>query len=204
MAVQHNTMVSGSPDKLLLDKYLELVRDTDMITLREISKINSNMINTLVNPHSKTPNADQIDELFTYIPNIFTSDSGNSRLLRSNTQDPNIVSETADFLEQLRLELDSLELDKSRNPYKVHTQWLLESNIQKTHRDLKNADDLGKFPNICKLRDRINTHEECKGSLNACIIICYQSVSSRFRPHSDDEPYINQDASICTLPSMRR
>ena len=199
MVIQHNSMVSGSPDKDKIAKFLELVRDADILTLREIAVINTNMINTLVNPHKKVPDADEMGNLFKLIPNLFASDPlDNTRTTRSSSQQ--MSTQDSDFLKQVQLELDSLGLDNHLgNPEKVRTQWLLESNIQKTDKDLKHAEEMSKYPAICQLKNRINALSECKGGLNSCIVNCYQPEASRFRQHADDEPYINQDVSICTF-----
>ena len=52
---------------------------------------------------------------------------------------------------------------------------------------------------ICKVRDMINNSPFCIGSMNGCIVNCFNHDSVRQRPHSDNEHYIDQTHSISTF-----
>ena len=96
--------------------------------------------------------------------------------------------EDKSFLNDLRFELDSLDLyqPSSRKP---KTLWL--SQIDNT---------LTKYPQISKLLDLVNKHGDIKsGDLDCCIIICYSNDRKSLRLHSDNEPFISQSHPIATF-----
>ncbi len=187
---------SGQPDNDILAQFNVLVDNADIITLREIVKVTSNLINSKVYPRAKVPSKEELDDMFKICPNIFDTvgtGNGSSHNTRSTTQ--SVESD----LTHLQTELDSLGLCNSQNSNKVRTKWLIPAGTSTTHRDLQNAEDISHYPEICKLRDCINKLPDCQGTLDGCIVNCYQSTSSRLRPHSDDEPYIDQNCSIATF-----
>ena len=186
---------SGTLNETLVAQVLSLIESTNLRTLREVMKVTTNLINKATNPQSATPTTEQLDSLFKYIPSIVQSEP--ARITRANSA-VNSDSLNEDFVTALQHELDSLSLNQSHS-YQVKTKWLLSPEISNSHRDLKNSEDISKFPNICKLRDTINKLPDCKGLLNGCIVNCFSPQSSRFRPHADDEPYIDQSTSICTF-----
>ena len=187
--------VSGS-DSDIVKSFLSLVGKTNVATLREINLITSDLINSRLNPPTQDPPEQELDNLFNYVPNFVP------------TVDPDIsVSSTIQprnerlpiNLNELKAELESLNLNSVPHTKQVKTQWLLKPGFNGKHNDLKNAKDITNFPIVHKLMDLVNESEHCKGSVNGCIINCYQSGSVRQRPHSDDECYINQDVSIATF-----
>ena len=162
-------------------------------TLRKIVNVTSDHINTQTYPQSVTPSDEQLDSLFKYIPTVVSPERvyrTRSAALTDNVDNELVV--------QLREELDSMDL-YNQNSNKVRTQWLVDSDVTHTHTDLRNSQDMNNFPAIVRLRDRLNQLPECKGKLSGCIVNCYSVGSARLRPHSDNEPYINQESSICTF-----
>ena len=96
--------------------------------------------------------------------------------------------EDKSFLNDLRFELDSLDLYRpsSRKP---KTLWLS-----------KNDNTLTKYPQISKLLDLVNKHGDIKsGDLDCCNIICYSNDRKSLRLHSDSEPSISQTHPIATF-----
>ena len=96
--------------------------------------------------------------------------------------------EDRSFLNNLRFELDSLDLYRpsSRKPKSL---WL--SQIDNT---------MSKYPQISKLLDLVNKHGDIKtGDLDCCNIICYSNDRKSLRLHSDNEPFISQSHPIATF-----
>ena len=92
------------------------------------------------------------------------------------------------FLEQLRLELDSMDLYRttSRKPL---SQWLS-----------CNDNTMSKYPYISKLLDLVNKHSNMKsGDLDCCHVTCYSNDRKTLRLHSDNEPTISQSHPIATF-----
>ena len=194
-------ILSSCVDKTLIGSYLELVKSANVNTLREISRLNSNLINDMLFPVAPTvpKTDDQFNALFTYIPSILNG--GQSLDVSTHLKDGSGHDEL-NFRLELQNELDSLHLGRMVNSEetgrtKVSTKWLV--NTPNSHPDLKSALDINDYPYICKLRDAINAHEDCTGDMNGCIVNCYGENSYRIRPHSDDEPYVNQQSSISTF-----
>ena len=92
------------------------------------------------------------------------------------------------FLEQLRLELDSMDLYRptSRKPQSL---WLSCNN-----------NTMSKYPYISKLLDLVNKHSNMKsGDLDCCHVTCYSNDRKTLRLHSDNEPTISQSDPIATF-----
>ena len=190
-------------DSALLSIFSDIIKDTNCDTLKEIIKVSTDMINTLLNPIKKVP--DNLDVLFKYIPDIVGAQPSleiSTYLARENSDLDTVLSDQQAFHESLMKEIKTLKLDtKYSDSGRVATQWLLDENLTPSphHRDLRNPKCISDFPCISVLKNIINQHDECIGEMNSCIVNCYQPSSARFRPHSDDEPYIDSDASICTF-----
>ena len=191
-------MSTGSSQNNIIEQCKQLINEATPSTLREIIMLVNNKL--LSNHHNPQKTGIQtLDELFKYIPDIFTNKSldvstglPSDPLSHTNIEDPD------SFMKDLKTELDSLGLDKRKaGPRKVTTQWIVSE--KNSSRDLKSALPMDKFPHITKLCNLINDHDECQGVMNGCIVNCFISDSSRQRPHADDEVYIDQNSSICTF-----
>ena len=196
MAQCDQTKVSGlsNNDSTLFNQISSLLQQiTDLKTLRKIVSVTSDIINVNTFPQSAAPSNERLDSLFQYIPSPLTPQRPyNTRSVAQNS------SSDDEFLSQLRLELDSMNLFCPESS-KVKTKWLLENNVSHSHSDLRAAEEISKFPYISQLKERLNALPSCKGTLSGCIVNCYATGSARLRPHSDDEPYIDQSTSICTF-----
>ena len=143
---------SGLPSKDILTQFKALARSADLSTLREIAKVTSDLINSHVNPRAKTPSNEELDTMFKYVPNLFEAERvGATHTRSSQNQTSN------EILGKIQDDINSLGLSGSEgvNSKKVRTKWLINPNVSRTHKDLKNADDINKFPGICYLRDYI-------------------------------------------------
>ena len=195
------TRASGQLDEAVVNQFRSLITSTNIRTLRELLTITSNALNNQLNPRTATPNPDseEFNKLFTYVTPASFFNSGftdTNRTLRSSSNQNGTGS---DLLDRLRLELDSLGLDQTNSTSKVRTKWLLNPGTDTTHAHLKNAGNIDSFPAICQLRDKITNLSQCQGTMTGCIVNCYRDNGARTRPHADDESYIDQSSSICTL-----
>ena len=189
-------------DSALIDIFSDIIKDANCDTLKEIIKVSTDMINKALNPISKAP--DDLDSLFKYIPNILNGQNSleiSTYLAQEHSDVPAELSNEQAFKQSLMKELDSFKLDTLfPDPNRVATQWLLDEHLTTApHRDLREHKKMSSYPCITALKNIINQHEECIGELNSCIVNCYRPSSSRFRPHSDDELYIDPESSICTF-----
>ena len=55
------------------------------------------------------------------------------------------------------------------------------------------------FPHLKELQQIINSHDQCIGDLNACLVTYYPSGHVESRPHADNSSYICGDSSICNF-----
>ena len=93
------------------------------------------------------------------------------------------------FLNELRLELDSLDLCRP-NSSKIESLWLNPSELCYN----------STYPNILKLLGMVNNHGSMKvRDLNCCNIICYSNDKKTLRLHSDNESDISQTHPIATF-----
>ena len=58
---------------------------------------------------------------------------------------------------------------------------------------------MNNYPCVNKLCDIINNSGLCKGTMNGCVLNYYPADSMRSKPHTDNENYVNQKSSICTV-----
>ena len=92
------------------------------------------------------------------------------------------------FLEQLRLEIDNMDLYRTTSR-KSLSQWLS-----------CNDNTMSKYPYISKLLDLVNKHSNMKsGDLDSCHVTCYSNDRKTLRLHSDNEPTISQSHPIATF-----
>ena len=97
------------------------------------------------------------------------------------------------FLEDLRVELDSMDLFRP-NSKKIKSFWLNPSDAS------DGIDSISKYPNIGKLLNLVNAQvSDVKDGLNCCKVICYSNDKKSLRLHSDIEPNISQTYSIATF-----
>ena len=104
------------------------------------------------------------------------------------------------FLEDLRVELDSMDLFRP-NSKKIKSFWLNPSDAS------DGIDSISKYPNIGKLLNLVNAQvSDVKDGLNCCKVICYSNDKKSLRLHSDIEPNISLTHPIATfsLGALRR
>ena len=190
---------SAGCDEEIINQYHQLISSANTSTLRKIITINSKLLSQLQLPSANRPVNNELDKLFSYIPNVFTSPSleVSSHNLVDKSTDVIDVDED-DFVDKLRIELDSMGLEsKFKNHKKVATQWILQ---EPKCKKLPDAHLMSKYGHISHLCEIINGRDECVGTMNGCIVNCYRtSTTSRLYPHSDDEQYIDQSSSICSF-----
>ena len=183
-------------EKDLISDFKTLFSDASPPVLRTIVKLATTQINKSINPKSETPDMNSLNNLFKYVPNIYTNNSLEISTTDFNNNEQKLSEDK--FFEDLKTELDSLGVDKkASNPTKVTTQWVL--NNPHDHPDLKSTKDMSDMKCVSMLMDKVNNHDECVGQMTGCIINCFRSSSARHFPHSDNEPYIDQNSSVCTI-----
>ena len=97
------------------------------------------------------------------------------------------------FLENLRFELDSMDLIRPQSR-KIESLWLYLSDVCD---DIKS---ISKYPNINKLLDMVNAQiSDANSALDCCNIICYSNDKKSLRLHSDNESNICQTHPIATF-----
>lgn len=143
-----------------------------------------------------------LDENFKYLPNFIRTPL-NSHEISASEQSLNCNQNPDAFMANIRQELESLGLEEG-NKAIVKTKWLVsdnntQSNLKSFSSVTKNSDKIQKYPNISKLMELVNEHDDVIGELNGCIVNCFRGESSRHYAHADDEEYIDQSASIATV-----
>ena len=198
-----------------LENIKALLTDAPESVLKDIIKFSTNLLLSKDKSSPPVPSEEELDKLFTYVPNalnrfslevstslpsvpdilVTNNDVADSPVPIGPTNSEYAIEEN-DFFNEVRKEVLSLGLHKRSAKQKPATQWVLVKPHK--HRHLRNAMKLDKFKYLSRLHDITNGHEECKGTMKGAIINVFSKESSRTRPHSDDEPYINQESSICT------
>ena len=98
------------------------------------------------------------------------------------------------FLEDLRLELDSMDLHRPHSN-KIKSLWLNPAEVCG-----EDINSISKYPNVTKLLNIVNDQvSDGKGALNCCNIICYSNDKKSLRLHSDNESSIFQTHPIATF-----
>ena len=110
------------------------------------------------------------------------------------------------LLENVQAECDQLDL--STKATNTATQWMSCSSKPYIYNDtnpVHKAKPMKDFPYLSKLLGLVNNSTEVTGPLDSCLVIKYNSDKASLRPHADDEPFIDQQKSICsfTLGSER-
>ena len=72
---------------------------------------------------------------------------------------------------------------------KVRTKWLINQGTDTKHTHHKHSGNIYSFTNLCQYQ----------GTMTGCIVNCYRDNGARTQPQADDESYIDQSSSICTL-----
>ena len=190
--------MSAGSDIIIIEKVKQLIDGAPLSTLRHIVQFTSNLIVDIERTNARkvtiTPN--QLDDLFVYVPNFLK----NSDTLDISTDLPSAPSEALTVTEaELIEELKSLGLEEiataSGATAKVQTQWILKN----PEFNNLTAKPLGEFKAITKLCDLINEFEGTEGTMNGCLVNLYPTGYAQLSPHADDESYVNQESSICTL-----
>ena len=117
----------------------------------------------------------------------------------------NFVVHVEDFCENEKLikrvweECESLPLTEERN--KAPSSWLCSQDTPYIFTD-KNpvhaAKDITEFPAISEMLSLVNSSSEVTGPLDSCLVIKYNTKTSRTSIHKDNEPLIDQNKSICS------
>ena len=215
-------MIQSSGSEEIITQYYKLIDGVSLDIIREINIINSKLLSVLP-PLPRVEERD-IDKDFLFVPDLFETysfDSPSQQKMiytvtesepegyhtrqrskeqeEKNEQPTELVNQHLDkasFLSSLWEEIESLGLaERSKKQERVITQWITDE----PNSFLKSAIRTDNFPAISKLRDIVNEHEHTMGNMNGCIINCFKGNVARGRPHADDEPYIDQSSSICTL-----
>lgn len=126
--------------------------------------------------------------------------------LTKRAADPvNLTEYVPDFctdevlLSAIHTECEDLNLASGR---KVSTQFLSTSGDPYIYPDtdpVHKAIDISKFPNICALMELINSSDHIDGPLNSCLVMKYPGPQASLSLHSDNEPTIDQQKSICSF-----
>ena len=96
-------------------------------------------------------------------------------------------------------ELESMNLI-SPQAKKVKTFWLNSINKSYIYGGEEHiANNLDDFKCIKQLMNKINTLPNCTGAMDSCNVTCFSTAKKSLRLHSDNEPIIDQDSSICTV-----
>ena len=115
---------------------------------------------------------------------------------------PDFCSDS-ELLAAVREECDQLKLKPSgRDSSSPGTQWLSTSSEPYIYSDsdpVHNALPISSFPSITKLLDLVNLSTEVVGPLDSCHIVKYESDNASLRLHADDEPFIDQNKTICAF-----
>lgn len=195
MTEKIHTMSAGCHDTI--EKVKLLLHDAPLSMLRHIVRYTSNRIVDLerANAH-KTEAPKQVDDLFVYVPNFLKSNSNTLDISTDFKHSEAIEINETDLLKELK----SLNLEEkattSGAPDKVQTQWILKN---PELNNLPSPRALNEFPAIGKLCDLINQFESTKGTMNGCLVNLYPTGAANLSPHSDNESYVDQESSICTL-----
>ena len=198
-----------------LDQLKELLDNATKGDIHEIIKYATNLLLSKGHSSAPPPSEEELDNLFTYVPNavnkfslevstslphvpdiVVTNNDAPDTPVPVSPKNTDYDIDENEFFKEVKQEILSLGLHKRRTKHKPATQWVLVKPHKHNH--LKNALKLDRFKYLSKLHDITNGHEECKGTMKGAIINVFNKESSRTRPHSDDEPYINQESSICT------
>ena len=192
----------------LISSYKEFInsaKSVDITSLREIIHITSDMIKARECSRTPIPSEKELDDFFIFIPNVLDRDSksdtstdlfDNTSLDQSKLHDQSEIQEK--FMEDLKLEIDSLCLDKRKsNKPKVVTQWILPD--PSASPNLTNVERLENFSCISRLCDIVNSLDETAGTMVGALVNYYPTGGARSNPHSDDESYVDQSASIATF-----
>lgn len=178
----------------IISSYQELIQSANVNTLRELIKITSNALHDLENLRPPPPCNEDVEKMFKFIPNILNSVS-----LDVSTSlpaiDNSLIQDQQQFIIDLQSELNTLGLDKGKGN-SVKNAWITADSV---NTNLPTATPMSKYKCISKLCDIINNHEETVGSMNGCLVNYYPTGISRSKPHSDNESYNDQSASICTF-----
>ena len=147
--------------------------------------------------HVSTATTSDLHQILSAVQNELPKREGKSANYVEFIED--FCSDT-DLLNNVWTECESLELGTKAN--KVSTQWLSCSNEPYVYNDsnpVHKAKDIKEFPHIHKLLGLVNNSTEVTGPLDSCLILKYSSNKASLRPHADDEPFIDQDKSICAF-----
>ena len=176
-----------------IEEFQKMIKGTPLSLLRLIVQYTSHCIIEMEksNAIKSPPNPDEVDKMFMYVPN-FVKTLGHTDLDVST----NLPYEDQIDLNKLTEELNSLGLDKiSTANNKVQTQWILKqpelNNLKSKH--------MNEFNMISNLCDSINGFDGSTGNMNGCLVNYFPSGQARLSAHSDDESYVDQEATICTL-----
>ena len=108
--------------------------------------------------------------------------------------------EDAVLLKNVRAECDQLDL--ATKATKTATQWISCSSKPYIYNDtnpVHRSKPMKDFPYLSKLLGLVNNSTEITGPLDSCLVIKYNSNKASLRPHADDEPFIDQQKTICSF-----
>ena len=114
---------------------------------------------------------------------------------------PNFLDPREDevLMQGVLAELESMKLVSTRAS-KVKTFWLNSINESYVYGGKDHiANNLVEFKCIQQLMNKINALPNCTGVMDSCLVTCFSTAKKSLSKHSDNEPIIDQDSSICTV-----
>ena len=116
---------------------------------------------------------------------------------------PDFISNNTDgsakLFTDLLEELESFDLVSSVSN-QVKTQWLNSTSATYTFGGKKHLPKaIDNYPAILYVLDMVNNFPSTVGKLDSCLVTCYSTSQRKLSLHSDNEPEIDQECSICTV-----
>ena len=198
---------SQTPTLALYDQITNLVANADLETCKKVLVLASNRIKDMEIQMKSIPMTEtEIDSLISFIPDLLDNPSQphdisvSGALVEDNKSNSVKISEEEltsgieEDLNALGLDVDG-QSDKQKND-DISTVWLLNNPNEAPFLDGR---DMNEFPNILHLQKLINSHDQCIGTMNSCLISFYPNGNSASRKHSDNQSYICNSSSICNF-----